>query len=247
MAKKKEEPLFVEPEFDEREYLRDQKETAKAVVTIFVIGALIGLLSGYLMLSGLWYFSILIIFVFLLFLKVILNALGMELPKRNSQKLFLVGEFILTWLVFWILFLNPPLHVVSGPQISDLQVPSSSGTGWVSAQEPKLDIYNVPVSDHSLRLYINYKYPITSISVTQAPKGSPTSTTQLPNNHVGNYLYFNLTGSISLSTTLLINVQAHSNQSSGSYSFTLNFVQPSGSTSSVFSTAYSNVLKAGVV
>lgn len=244
MPKKKEEPLFVEPEFNEVDYIRDQKETAKAVVTIFIIGALIGLLSGYLSIIGLWYFSILIIFVFLLFLRIILNSLGMTLPKRTSQKFFLVGEFILTWLVFWILFLNPPLHVVSGPQISDLQVQSSSG--WVNANEPKLDVFNVPVSDHSLRLYVNYKYSIDSISVNQALKSSPSSTTPLTSHYSGNYVYFNVTGNINLGTVLLVTVNAHSTQASSTYTFTLNFVQTT-STSAAFAAATPHIFRAGVV
>ncbi len=240
MPKKKEEPLFVEPEFDEMNFIREEKERAKGVVAVFVIGALIGLLSGYLSLIGLWYFSVLIIFIFLLFLKIILNALRIELPKRNSHKFFLVGEFILTWLIFWILFLNPPLHVVSGPQISDLQ--SQTSTGWANVNEPKLDVYNLPVSDHSVRLYINYKYPITSVSVNEAPAGSPSSTSTVQSNYVGDHVYFNLSKNVG--TTYIYKVTAHSEKGTNTYQFTVNFV----ATSAAISYAASpHILNAGVV
>lgn len=240
MPKKKEEPLFVEPEFNETEFIREERERAKAVVAIFVIGAVIGLLSGYFSLIGLWYFSILLIFIFLLFLRIILNALGMQLPKKTSHKIFLVGEFILTWLIFWILFLNPPLHVVSGPQISDLQMQTSSG--WTNVQEPKLDVYNLPVSDHSVRLYLNYKYPITSVSVTEAQAGSTANAIKVNSNYVGDHVYFNISGNVGL--TNVYEVTAHSAQGSNTYKFTVNFV---AATSSIALAVNPNLLKAGVV
>lgn len=241
MPKKKEEPLFVEPEFDEIAFISEEKERAKAVVAVFIIGALIGLLSGYLSLIGLWYFSILIIFVFLLFLRIILNALRLELPKRTSHRIFVIGEFIFTWLIFWILFLNPPLHVVSGPQISDLQEHTSSG--WTSVKEPKLDVFNLPVStDHGVRLYVNYKYPITSITVQEAPAGSPSSTSALSSHYAGNYLYFNLSGNVN--SAKIITVQANSEKGTNNYQFTINFI---GTSPSIDYIASPHILYAGVV
>ncbi len=242
MPKKKDEPLFVEPEFDERQFIYEEKERAKAIIVVFVIGALIGLLSGYFSLLGVWYYSILLLFVFLLFLRFILNGLRVEIPKRTSHRILMGGEFILTWLVFWILFLNPPIHVASGPQISDLQVQDSSGT-WVNAHMQSSNVFQIAPTESSLRMHVSYKYEITSIAVTQAPPGNPGNTQSVSSNYVGNYLYFNLTGTST--TTLLVTITAHSTEKSNTYSFTLNFSGSQTSTSVL--AAQINATRAGVV
>lgn len=225
MAKVKDEPLFVEPEFDEREFIRNEKERAKSIIVVFIIGAILGGLSGYFNIIGLWYFSVLIIFIFLLFLKFILNALRIEMPKKASHKLFLGGEFILTWLLFWILILNPPAHVLSGPQISGLQFDAGGGN-WTAVSEPSLNVYNLPVTDHSVRLYVNYKYPITSVSITESQAGSTASPTTLPSHLSGSYVYFNLSGSTGTQNAKIITVTANSDHGSNSYQFTVSFSAP---------------------
>lgn len=217
MVKKKDEPVFVEPEFDEKEYIREEMERAKSAVVVFLIGALIGLLAGYLDMIGMWYFSILIIFVFLLFFKIILNSLGLEIPRKTTNKIFMGGELVLTWLIFWIIFLNPPVHVVAGPQISNFEMHDTSG--WASISQSK-GVYQLPVTNHSVRLYIHYKYPITSVSVTEALSGSSTFS-HLSSNYAGSYVYFNLSGHTGTSHDVKVVVQ--STKASNSVELTVNF------------------------
>ena len=78
MAKKPDEPLFVEPEFNEREFLETEKERAKSTIVVFLIGALLGILSGYLDLLGYAYISVLLIIVFILFIARILQNMSHE-------------------------------------------------------------------------------------------------------------------------------------------------------------------------
>ena len=194
MAKEKAPPVFEEPEFDEKEYIRFERERAKSIIVIFIIGAILGLGSGYLEIIGLWYVSVLIIFVFLLFRGRILEALHIEVPKRASHKILVGGEFILTWLIFWIIFLNPPLHVASGPQISDLQVYQSGQWNDMSAATGNIyQIQQIQINS-SLRLYTYYGAGIQNVSITYAQATSPSLISALSGVHyAGNHIYFNVT------------------------------------------------------
>ena len=67
--KKQEEPIFEEPKFDKREYLSYERERAKAIILVFITGALVGLFSGYLEIFGYWYLAILLIIAVIYFLR----------------------------------------------------------------------------------------------------------------------------------------------------------------------------------
>lgn len=219
MAKPKETTLFEEPEFDEREYIYFEKERAKAIVVVFVIGALLGFLSGYLQILGFWYFSVLIIFVFLLFLRHILSALKIKIPKKFTQKFLVGAEFFLTWLVFWIIFLNPPLNIVSGPQISDLQTYNTQTLQWANVSQSPIGVYHVSTGPHSFRLYTYYKTPISQVSLSYSQAGSTPTT--LSTNYNGNYIYFNLSGSYAAQYNL--EAYSYSGKLQGHYSFEILF------------------------
>ena len=118
MAKPKEEPLFEIPEFDETDYIRKERERAKAIILIFIMGLLTGLLAGYLQLQGYTYLSVIVMILVLVFLGKILRFFKVKVSEKNSHKFLNGAMYILTWMLFWIVFLNPPIHVVSAPQIS---------------------------------------------------------------------------------------------------------------------------------
>ncbi len=198
MARDKEEELLDLPEFDEKEFIRSEKNRAKAVVTFFLIGAGMGLLAGYLYDIHLWYFAVLLLFVFIVFIRFIMQALKLEVPKTNGQKFFLFMEYFLAFIIFWVLFLNPPFSVVSGPQISNIQVQGTGGT-WESASALTNNFYSYTPGNNSYRAYIYFVYPIESIQVNELLYASLTSTSTLRQDqnisyhYVGNEIYFNIT------------------------------------------------------
>ena len=122
MAKPKEEPVFEIPEFDETEYIRKERERAKAIIIIFLLGLLTGFLAGYLQLLGYTYLSVIIMLVVLVFLGKILRFFKVKVSELNSHKFLNGAMYFLTWMLFWIVFLNPPLHTVSAPQISQADI-----------------------------------------------------------------------------------------------------------------------------
>ncbi|AAT42934.1 hypothetical protein [Picrophilus oshimae] len=185
MAKeKKDEPVFQEPEFDEKDYLNYERERAKAIVFVFILGALIGILTGYLEVTGLWYIGLLLMIVVLYFLKRLLILIKMSMPRTTWHKVILYGELILTWFLFWIIALNPPFHVVAGPQISNLEVYTNGH--WQSVSEVS-GLYDIPTGHDELRAYVYYKYHITNVTVS-------CDSSIISSHYQNDYVYFNVTG-----------------------------------------------------
>lgn len=260
MARDKEEELLNLPEFDETEFIRSEKNRAKAVIFFFLIGAALGLLAGYLFDIGLWYFSVILAFIFLLFLRFIMNALNLEMPKTGGQRIFLVMEFILTFIVFWILFLNPPLSVVSGPQVSNIQVQGSNGQ-WTGISQLSGNIYAWYVNNVSYRTYLYFVYPINSISVNELLYSGPPSLAassilksayNVTHNYVNNHLYFNISKGFEPSSgkylEIQISTEAHGHSSTYTFMLTIpSFASGYGTPETYYTSALFPAYYAGVV
>jgi|YelNatPaOPRAMG01_1025707.scaffolds.fasta_scaffold01319_27 hypothetical protein len=213
MVKPKAEPIFEEPEFDEREYLEGEKERAKTMIVTFIIGAFLGLFAGYIYIIGYGYLDILLIFVFIIFIKQILKGLGLTLPKRTWHWILVGGEFLLTVIIFWTIFINPPITTVSSIQISGLQYENTSGS-WVSpATTSNINVLGAPGA-YSMRAYVNYNSPISNVTVTATASSSLT----VLNQHYArstHYDYFNLSAiSSGVTYTVTITATAVNNVSS---------------------------------
>ena len=192
MAKKPDEPLFVEPEFNEREFLETEKERAKSTIVVFIIGALLGIFSGYLDLLGYAYISVLLIIVFIIFIARILQKMNIRIPKRTSHKLYTYAVLFFSWLIFWIIFLNAPFHTLTGPQFTNLEY-NNSGT-WTAVSSHG-GVYSISTGPISYKIYAYYIHPLnnSNVYVNYTPAGG-TSLTPISSNLHNNYLYFNLTG-----------------------------------------------------
>ncbi len=193
--KKNEEPLFEEPKFDKRQYLSYERERAKAIISVFITGALIGLLSGELEIYGYWYISIILIIVVIYFLRSIITLFKIAIPKQTTHKLLMYLELIITWLVFWIIALNPPLHVVSGPEVIDLEYMHNGN--WTKLTENDKKQYELATdASYHLRYYTEYKYNITNITIQE--NGVLLNHTY---DRSTGYVYFNLTAPHPVSAT----------------------------------------------
>ena len=169
MAKNKtDEPVFVEPEFNEREYIVEEKERAKTTVFVFILGILSGLLEGFLEMNGLYYLSILLFILTLLGLFKILPLLKLRIPTRNSHKFYLFMMVLLTSILFWSVALNPPISVNTQPALSLQQYSSNS---WISVNQSGGN-YVLPVSsthsNFSLRDGIYFANNINAVSFTSS-------------------------------------------------------------------------------
>ncbi|MCL4307240.1 MAG: hypothetical protein M1592_00470 [Candidatus Thermoplasmatota archaeon] len=184
-------PLFEEPEFDEVEYIRSERNRSVIVMFIFLIGALAGLLAGYLQLIGYTYLSVLLFFVIAIFLGKILTSMGFKLPQRTSHKAINYLIFFAVFLLFWIIFLNPPVHTVSAPQVVNVQ---ALYNGHYVTMTSTSNIYEINTSLTSVpyMVHMSYRYNFTVTSLTYTTGG--VSSASVTNFHqVGDNVYFNQT------------------------------------------------------
>ena len=191
MAKDKDQEIFVEPEFIEKDFLQSEKERAKSTIVMFLLAAALGLFSGYLFLIGIWYVGLLLMFLFIISFKRLIQALHLKMPQRGSQVFILVMVFILTWIIFWTVSLNPPVSSVGGPQVSSIQVYNPSTSSWSSLAESN-GIYHYSITQNgvlSMRLYISYITTINNVTITVSSAGSTASPVTF--NYFNNYAYFN--------------------------------------------------------
>ena len=193
MAKPKESTLFEEPEFDEKEFLTIERDRAIGIIVIFVIGALSGVLAGYLQLQGYTYLSILIMLAFLVGLTKILKSLRIKVSERSSHRIINYGMYIFTWLLFWIIILNPPINVVSSPQIHSFQYENSPGN-YTSIGTSKVGDYQGIIGAHTYSIHLTYRYnfSVASSNAFYYTQGGKQYSINYQFNH--GYLNFTATG-----------------------------------------------------
>ncbi len=194
MAKDEKQEVFVEPEFDERDFLYSEKERAKTTIVVFLIAALLGLLSGYFFVLGLWYIGVLIFFGIMIYLKKVLQFLHLQMPQRGSHVFIMVMVFFLTWLIFWTIFLNPPINAVAGPEVTGLQAYNNNTSTWNTFGESGgFYHYSIPYNNYTvhMRVYVSYITTIQNVSVSYSQGGG--SPVLLPGHYSSLYLYFNKT------------------------------------------------------
>lgn len=210
MTKDKNENLINAEPFVIEEFLTYEKDRAKAVVFVFIAGFLLALASAYLYVIGLWYVAVLFFFVLVLFLKYVLNFFKIPFPKRGSHKFLIYAQLFLTWLIFWIVFLNPPFNVVSGPQIGAPQTYVSTTHSWTGLPQYSSGIYEIPRNDYSLRVSVSFIHPVTEYSVSTTTSGYSIVNQNLN----GGYIYFNISSSPTyyqdISIVISASYQSHS-------------------------------------
>ncbi len=184
--KKNEEPIFEEPKFDKRQYLSYERERPEAIILVFITGALVGLLSGELEIYGFWYLAIILIIVVIYFLRNLIKLFKIAIPKQTSHKMLIYLELIITWFVFWIIALNPPLHVASGPEVIDLEHYVNGKWSALNTTDKEYEL-TAGATCH-LRYYTQYKYAITNISIQEQGKAIP-----YQYDHSTGYVMFNVT------------------------------------------------------
>ena len=133
MAKRRKTPeeeekeLFVEPEFDEREFLKSEIKKGKGITIIFLLAIGAGFLSAYLQVYVDIFLAAFFGLVLLFGIKPILTFFNAEFQGRNTW-IYAIFAFILIWLSIWSVALNPPFNDLSPPQIKEVVVVYSNGT-----------------------------------------------------------------------------------------------------------------------
>ncbi len=200
MPKPKNEPVFVEPEFSEEQFLRYERDRAKTTIVAFLLAIGSGFLEGYLQIIGLDYLSILLFIILFVGLAKILGALKLPLPVRNSHKFYLFMVFLLASILFWSMALNPPVSFNTSPVLS-LEY-DHNGT-WTSINSSKGNYEcTYHTSAFELRNFISYNKNVSLVKVTAS-----LSSSILTYNQTGDYVYMRMApqgvGSTNVITTEL--------------------------------------------
>ena len=179
MPKPGEQPLFEEPKFDEKEYLMSEMQRAKGIIFVFFLGAGTGAAAGYLQLAGYWYIAVLIMLLFLVFLGKILRFLRVKTSAKASHKFLNGAIYFFSWLLFWIVVLNVPIHSVSAPELTGMQGAPVHTNSWTSVSLSGGNVFTVPsslIGNSTYNLSFIYRNNITIIGLQYRPTSSTTWT-----------------------------------------------------------------------
>ncbi len=204
MAKKKkveEEPEFVPPEFDEKEFIRKDLADSKIVIITTIFGIIVGAAAAAatIYVSSILGFLIIVAMTYGLF-KLLFRALKVDISAyQRKDYLYKGGTYFITAVALWILLLNPPFAFATPPSVSGpdaVQMYQLTGGTWQRVPlntTPTISAGQVNITAHVL-----------SIGSTQATI----------------YIIHNSASfSAQMSPVSEYNFQYHANVTSGSYSF----------------------------
>ena len=123
--KEEKKAVFEPPEFDERAYLKEEMRKIKSFMVFLVVsvpfgavGAYLGHLTG----SG-WPGLIVAMGGIVLGHLALKNLLGIDLlADKKRDFLMPAGTYIVSWLVFAIVFSNPPFFDATTPSVADVRI-----------------------------------------------------------------------------------------------------------------------------
>jgi hypothetical protein len=123
--KKKKEPkeVFKEPKFDEVEFMKTEVESAKTGVITILYAIPVAIISFELTVIGLAAIGFLVGIFAMFTLRFLYTKIGINL-KGFEKKTWAGNAALLffTWLLIWILLLNPPFSDLSEPSIIHVEV-----------------------------------------------------------------------------------------------------------------------------
>jgi hypothetical protein len=123
-AEEEEKYEFIPPEFDEKQFLKDEMSATKQVLVIVGYGVLMGVLAALatiLMSNGIAGLAVLVIGFGTM--KTIFSAMKIDLSKF-TRKTWLghAAWFFFTFLAIWILIINPPFTDFASPEVKNVKL-----------------------------------------------------------------------------------------------------------------------------
>jgi hypothetical protein len=125
---------FVPPEFDEKQFLRDELSATKRIFLVVGYGAIFGILAGLVtVIMSSAYLGLLLLLVGLGTIKHFLIGVRIDVSKLTRRNWFESGGwFFLTFLAIWVMVVNPPFMDIAPPDITHVQIAVCTSTGsWV--------------------------------------------------------------------------------------------------------------------
>jgi len=115
---------FVPPEFDEKQFLKDEITATKRIVLVVLYGILFGALAAAVTaLTKNGYYGFFMFLVGIGFIRYFLITMKIDLSKFTKKNWAESGiYFFFTFLAIWILAVNPPFVDYIGPEVKDISL-----------------------------------------------------------------------------------------------------------------------------
>lgn len=115
---------FVPPEFDEKQFLKDEMNATKRIAVTIGYGALFGVIAALLMiLTRNGYLGLFLLIIGFWFMRYLFAAMKIDLSKFTRRTWLESGVwFFFTFLAVWILVINPPFVDYAAPEIRDIRL-----------------------------------------------------------------------------------------------------------------------------
>lgn len=123
-AEEEEKYEFIPPEFDEKQFLKDEMSATKQVLLIVGYGALMGALAALAtILTSNGIPGLVVLVAGFGTMKILFNALKFDLSKFTKKTwLGHSAWFFFTFLAIWILLINPPFTDFASPEVKNVRL-----------------------------------------------------------------------------------------------------------------------------
>jgi hypothetical protein len=123
-AEEEEKYEFVPPEFDEKQFLKDEMSATKQILIIVAYGALLGGLAALAtIITSNWITGLAVLFAGFGTMKTLFTAMKIDLSKFTKKTWLGHGAwFFFTFLAFWILLVNPPFTDFAAPEVKNVKL-----------------------------------------------------------------------------------------------------------------------------
>ena len=122
---------FVPPEFDEKQFLRDEMSATKQTLLVVGYGVFMGTLAAVATIAaGNSYLGLILLLVGFFTMKYMFTLMGIDVTKIMKRSW--AGNFaffFFTFLAIWILMVNPPFTDLTSPEVKNVRLAVAVGSG----------------------------------------------------------------------------------------------------------------------
>ncbi len=138
---------FEFPEFDRADYMKGEINKGKSILATMAIAPLFSYVSMVIFeLTMEWTLGFVMFIPGLFLIGPIHNLIGVDINRFGKKEFFMNGAmFFFTWLVIWVLLMNPPFNDFAPPSVERFSVDVLIDDQWVDLDDAELGsgIYTV--------------------------------------------------------------------------------------------------------
>jgi hypothetical protein len=124
---------FVPPEFDEKQFLRDEMAATKQILLVVGYGVFMGTLAAVAtIVAGSGYLGLALLLLGFVTMKYMFTVMSVDFTKITKKSWAgNIAFFFFTFLAIWILMVNPPFTDMASPEVKNVRLAVAVGAGVV--------------------------------------------------------------------------------------------------------------------